>query len=77
MRSSNDRLHVRLVARERRHLNVNVLERNRVDGGRDAVDVGRVCHRSNKVPRRLPPVAARRCQGLRPLRRHGRRRRRS
>ena len=38
-------LDVGLVAREGRHLHVDVLERDRVDGRRDAVDVGGVRHR--------------------------------
>ena len=38
-------LDVGLVAREGGHLHVDVLEGDRVDGARDAVDVGRVRHR--------------------------------
>ena len=38
-------LDVGLVAREGGHLHVDVLEGDRVDGARDAVDVGRVGHR--------------------------------
>jgi len=65
---------VGLVAGQGRQLNVNVLDGHRVDGRREAVDVG-VSDGRHNVLRRLAEVSPRRRQRSRPLRRHRRRRR--